>query len=55
MKKATTVIEYGTPIYPEQLSKEDRKAMGAYCRDIIADMLKGHEQYLTNNPSYRNK
>ena len=55
VKKATTVIEYGTPIYPEQLSKEDRKAMGAYCRDIIADMLKGHEQYLPNNRSYRNK
>jgi len=29
--------------------------MGAYCRNIIADMLKGHEQYIANNPSRRSK
>ena len=55
VKKATTVIEYGKPIYPEQLSPEDRKAMGAYCREIIGEMLKGHEQYIANNPSRKNK
>jgi len=55
VKKAATVIEYGKPVYPDQLSKEDRKAMGAYCRNIIADMLKGHEQYIANNPSRRSK
>jgi len=55
IKSATCVIEYGKPIYPEQLSKEDRKTMGAYCRNIITEMLQGHEQYLVNNPSRRNK
>jgi len=55
IKKATCVIEYGKPVYPDQLSKEERKAMGAYCRDIVAEMLKGHEQYLVNNPSRKNK
>ena len=55
IKRSTCVIEYGKPIYPEQLSKEERKAMGAYCRDIVTEMLKGHKKYLTNNPSYRNK
>ena len=55
VKSATAVIEYGKPIYPDQLSKEDRKAMGAYCRDVISGMLKGHEQYLTKNPSYKRK
>lgn len=55
VKKAATVIEYGKPVYPEQLSKEERKAMGAYCRNIIADMLKAHEPYLTTNPSRRTK
>lgn len=55
VKKATTVIEYGKPVYPEQLSKEERKAMGAYCRDIIAGMLKEHQPYLATNPSHRNK
>lgn len=55
VKKATVVIEYGKPVYPEQLSKEERKAMGAHCRDIITDMLKGHEQYIANNPSQKKK
>jgi len=55
IKKATCVIEYGKPVYPDELSKENRKAMGAYCRDIITEMLKGHEQYLVNNPSRKKK
>ena len=55
IKKATCVIEYGKPVYPEQLSKEERKVIGAYCRDIITEMLKGHEQYLVNNPSKKKK
>ena len=55
IKKATTVIEYGKPVYPEQLTKEERKAMGSYCRDIITEMLKGHEQYIANNPSQKKK
>lgn len=55
IKKATCVIEYGKPVYPDQLSKDERKAMGAYCRNIITEMLKGHEQYLVNNPSRKNK
>ena len=55
VKSATCVIEYGVPIYPDQLTKEERKTMGAYCRDVITEMLKGHEQYLVNNPSQKKK
>ena len=55
IKGATCVIEYGVPIYPDQLTKEERKTMGAYCRDVITEMLKGHEQYLVNNPSQKKK
>jgi len=55
IKKSTCVIEYGKPVYPEQLTKEERKSMGAYCRDIITEMLKGHESYLVNNPSQKKK
>lgn len=55
VKKATCVIEYGLPIYPDQLTREERKTMGAYCRDVITEMLKGHEQYITQNPSRRKK
>lgn len=46
IKSAVCVIEYGKPIYPDQLTKEERKTMGAHCRDVITEMLKGHEQYL---------
>lgn len=55
IKSATCVIEYGKPVYPDQLSKEERKTMGAHCRDIITEMLKGHEPYLVNNPSGKKK
>lgn len=55
VKKATCVIEYGLPIYPDQLTREERKTMGAYCRDVITEMLKGHEQYIAQNPSRRKK
>lgn len=50
IKPATTVIEYGKPIYPDSLSKEERKAMGALCRGIIAETIKGHAEYTANNP-----
>ena len=50
IKRATVVIEYGTPIYPDQLSKEERKTMGAMCRNIIAETVKGHASYVANNP-----
>ncbi len=53
VKSATCVIEYGKPIYPEQLSPEERKTMGAHCRDIITEMLKGHTPYIAGNPSQR--
>lgn len=55
IKSATCVIEYGKPIYPDQLSKEERKTIGAYCRNIVTEMLKGHEPYLAKNPSRRKK
>lgn len=35
IKKAHVVIEYGKPIYPDHLSKEEKKHIGAYVQDII--------------------
>lgn len=35
IKKTTVVIEYGDPIYPDQLDKETRKHLGAYVSGII--------------------
>lgn len=36
----TVVLEYGKPIYPNDLEKEERKKLGAYCQRIVEDMLK---------------
>lgn len=33
------VIEYGKPIYPKDLSKEQMKFLGSYVRDIIGETL----------------
>lgn len=37
IKKAHVVLEYGKPIYPTELSKEDRKHLGVYTRNIIKE------------------
>lgn len=51
VKKAITVIEYGKPIYPNELSAEERKMLGVVSRNIIAGMLQGHKLYVAGNPS----
>ena len=37
VKKATVVIEYGKPVYPEELDKETRKHISTYVFQIISD------------------
>ncbi len=37
------VIEYGDPIYPELLDKEEKKRLGAYTQGIILEMLKKNQ------------
>lgn len=39
VKKAHVIIHYGKPIYANELSKEERKFLGAHVREIIASML----------------
>ena len=34
------VIEYGAPIYPKELSREEQKLIGRKVQDIIAEMIK---------------
>ncbi|MDO4633828.1 MAG: lysophospholipid acyltransferase family protein [Eubacteriales bacterium] len=36
------ILEYGTPIYPKELSREEKKFLGAYTQNRIADMLNAH-------------
>lgn len=40
IKPCHVVLEYGKPIYPGQLDKEDQKHLGAYTQQVILDMLK---------------
>jgi len=36
--KCHVVLQYGTPIDPKNLSKEEKKHLGAFCRDKIQEM-----------------
>lgn len=40
VKRTHVVIEYGTPIYPKELSKEEQKFIGAKCQEIIENTIK---------------
>ena len=40
---ASVTIEYGKPIYPKELSKEDQKFIGKYVRDIMQETLTKNE------------
>ncbi|MGN0431155.1 MAG: lysophospholipid acyltransferase family protein [Lachnospiraceae bacterium] len=46
IKKATVVIEYGKPVYINELSKEEKRAIGAKVQGII------EETYHKNKASY---
>lgn len=39
IKSVPVVLEYGKPIYPNELDKETKKKIGAHCQEIIAEML----------------
>lgn len=39
VKPTTVILEYGAPIYPNELDKEERKKIGAYCQHIIEETL----------------
>lgn len=39
IKKTHVILEYGNPIYVDQLEKEDKKHLGAYTQNIIHEML----------------
>lgn len=40
VRSAHVVIEYGKPIYPKDLAKEQQKFLGTYVQDVIREMLK---------------
>lgn len=47
IKKRTVVIEYGAPIYTNQLDKEHQKALGTYIKTIIeTTYFKNKKEYI---------
>ena len=44
LRKTHVVIEYGKPIYPNELSKEELKSIGAYCQNIIQETIIRNEK-----------
>ena len=39
----SVTIEYGKPIYPKELSKEEQKFIGKYVRELMVETLKKNE------------
>ena len=46
IKKTHVVIEYCKPIIPSELSKEDKKFIGKYTRNVILETLKKNEDLI---------
>ncbi len=44
VRKAHVIIEYGKPIYPDELSKEEKKHLSDHCRDIMSETLKRNQK-----------
>lgn len=40
VKPTTVILEYGTPIYPNELDRETLKKIGGYCQGQIEEMLR---------------
>ena len=45
IRPQNVVLEYGKPFRPSELSKEDKKRIGAYTRQLIVDMVKKNAAY----------
>lgn len=43
IKRAHVVIEFGEPIYPKELDKEQKKFIGAYTKERIVEMIKKNQ------------
>jgi 1-acyl-sn-glycerol-3-phosphate acyltransferase len=46
MRKCRVIVEYGEPIYLNQLDKERRKFSGAYTQSKIKEMLENHKSMI---------
>lgn len=46
IKKTHVILEYGTPIYPNDLDKETKKKLGAHCQALLHEMLKKNQTFV---------
>lgn len=46
LKKTHVIVEYGKPIYPKILSREEQKTIGATCQHIIEETLQKNADLL---------
>lgn len=44
LKKTHVVIEYGEPIYPKDLSRDEQKVIGATCQTMIQETIKKNKE-----------
>lgn len=48
IKSAHVIIQYGEPIYIQELEKEQKKFLGAYTQRRIQEMLDSHKELITS-------
>ena len=46
-ERRRNLIEYGKPIYPEELDKETKKHLGVYVRGIIEEMYEENRKKIS--------
>lgn len=46
IKKSHVIVEFGAPIYINELEKEDKKHIGAYTHDIVEKMVNNNKKEL---------
>lgn len=46
IKKTKVIVQYGAPIYPDQLDKETKKHLGVYTQNVIKEMLQKHQDMM---------
>lgn len=44
--KKHVIIEYGTPIYPKDLSRDEQKVIGATCQEIIRETIRKNAEMI---------
>ena len=46
VRKTHVILQYGKPVYPNELSREDKKRIATLVQDQVRDMLFDNQKYL---------